>query len=264
VKAPYWVKLVRSGSTISAYYSATGSSWTLLGSDTIPMASTISVGLPVSSHVNGTLATATFDNVSVTAGGTPSSTPPPPPVPSPWTSGDIGSVSPAGTATYDSTSGMFTVQGSGADIWGSADAFQFVSQPLTGDGEIVAHVKSVQNVNSWTKAGVMMRDTLTAGSAHASMFESAAKGLAFQFRQTAGGSSSNIYGPLAGAPYWVKMVRLGTSFTSYVSTDGTAWTQVGTTTITMGPTINVGLAVTSHTNGTLAAATFDNVTVTKY
>ena len=263
-RAPYWVKLVRSGATIAAYYSATGSSWTLLGSDTFTMAPTIYVGLPISSHANGSLAIATFDHVSVTAGGSTTSTPPPPSVPSPWTSQDIGSVSPAGTASYDSTSSTFTVQGSGADIWGSADAFQFVWQPLAGDGEIVARVKSVQTVNSWTKAGVMMRDTLSAGSAHATMFVSAAKGLAFQYRQTAGGTSSNVYGPLAGAPYWVKMVRLGTSFTSYVSTDGATWTQVGTTTITMGSTIDVGLAVTSHTNGTLATGAFDSVTVTKY
>ena len=263
-KAPYWVKLVRAGQTISAYYSATGSGWTLLGSDTFSMGTTIYVGLPISSHVNGSLAQATVDNVTVSAGGSSTSTPPPPPVPSPWTSGDIGSVTPAGTATFDSTSGTFSVQGSGADIWGSADAFQFVSQTLSGDGEIVAHVKTVQNVDSWTKAGVMMRDTMAAGSAQASMFVSAAKGLAFQRRVTTGGTSTNTYGPVAGAPYWVKLVRLGSSFTAYVSTDGSTWTQVGADSITMGSTINVGLAVTSHSNGSLATATFDNVTVTKY
>jgi regulation of enolase protein 1 (concanavalin A-like superfamily) len=66
------------------------------------------------------------------------------------------------------------------------------------------------------------------------------------------------------APYWVKLTRVGTSITAYVSPDGTTWTQVGTDTIAMGATINVGLAVTSHSNGTLATATFDQVTVTTY
>jgi regulation of enolase protein 1 (concanavalin A-like superfamily) len=262
-KAPYWVKLVRSGSTVSAYYSATGASWTLVGSDSFSMAATIYVGLAVSSHLNGTLAQATFDNVSVQSGGT-TPTPPPPAVPSPWTAGDIGSVAPPGSASFDSTSGTFTVQGSGADIWGSADAFQFVSQPLSGDGEIVAHVKSVQYVSGWTKAGVMMRDTLDANSAHGLMLVSPGKGTAFQRRTSAGGLSTNTAGPATTAPYWVKLTRFGTSITAYVSSDGTSWTQVGTDTIAMGDTIDVGLAVTSHSNGTLATATFDQVTVTKY
>ena len=63
----------------------------------------------------------------------------------------------------------FSVQGAGADIWGTADAFQFVYQPLTGDGQIVARVASVQNTAPWAEAGVMIRDTLTPGSRHAAL-----------------------------------------------------------------------------------------------
>jgi capsule polysaccharide modification protein KpsS len=55
--------------------------------------------------------------------------------------------------------------------------------------------------------------------------------------------------------------RAGNVFTSYVSPNGTTWTQVGTETITMNSTIYVGLAVCSHNNPVLTTATFDNVTV---
>jgi hypothetical protein len=41
--------------------------WTLVGSETFAMATDVYVGLAVSSHVNGRTATATFDNVSVSA-----------------------------------------------------------------------------------------------------------------------------------------------------------------------------------------------------
>jgi len=64
VVAPYWVRLVRAGNAFSAYSSPDGATWTLVGTDTIPMASTVYVGLAVSSHVAGTLATAMFDNVT--------------------------------------------------------------------------------------------------------------------------------------------------------------------------------------------------------
>jgi len=42
----------------------------------------------------------------------------------------------AGSASF--ATGLFTVTGAGADIWGAADAFQFVSQSVNGDAQIVA------------------------------------------------------------------------------------------------------------------------------
>jgi endonuclease/exonuclease/phosphatase family metal-dependent hydrolase len=74
--APSWVKLERAGSTVRAYQSADGATWTQVGTDTISMAATVYVGLAVSSHLDPSLATATFDRVTVTAGGV---APPPPP-----------------------------------------------------------------------------------------------------------------------------------------------------------------------------------------
>jgi hypothetical protein len=42
-----------------------GTAWTLVGTDTIPMAPAIYVGLPVTSHDDGVIATATIDHVTV-------------------------------------------------------------------------------------------------------------------------------------------------------------------------------------------------------
>jgi phosphatidylserine/phosphatidylglycerophosphate/cardiolipin synthase-like enzyme len=63
--APRWVKLTRTGSTLTAYESADGNTWQKIGSDTIALGSTAYIGLAVSSHVNGVLCTATFDHVTV-------------------------------------------------------------------------------------------------------------------------------------------------------------------------------------------------------
>ena len=43
--APGWVRLTRSGSTVSAYHSTNGTSWTLVGTDTIALSNTVYVGL---------------------------------------------------------------------------------------------------------------------------------------------------------------------------------------------------------------------------
>ena len=64
---PYWLKLSRSGSTISAYTSADGVNWAPIGnSQTINMGQNVYVGLALTSNGGSTLATATYDNVSVT------------------------------------------------------------------------------------------------------------------------------------------------------------------------------------------------------
>src|SRR5207245_2469948 len=65
---PYWLKLSRSGSTLSAYTSADGVNWVAIGSpQTINMGQNVYIGLAVCSNNSSTLATATFDNVSVSS-----------------------------------------------------------------------------------------------------------------------------------------------------------------------------------------------------
>ena len=112
----------------------------------------------------------------------------------------------------------------------------------------------------------MIRDGLSAGAAHGFMLISPTtlKGSAFQRRTVANGLSANSAGPAVDPPYWVKLVRLGSSFSAYTSPDGANWTLVATDTISMGSVVNAGLAVSSHKNGTLATATFSSVTVRKY
>ena len=201
-------------------------------------------------NLTATSATGTFSTggSSSGSGGT---------LPSGWSTADIGSVGAAGSASE--SSGTFTVKGSGADIWNSADEFRFAYKTLTGDGSIVARVGSITNQNAWSKAGVMMRETLSAGSKHASMFVSASKGLAFQRRTSTNGTSTSTPGAASAAPYWVKVTRSGATFSAYQSADGSNWTLIGSATMNMTATIYVGLAVTSHADGAIATGTFTNV-----
>lgn len=182
-------------------------------------------------------------------------------LPSGWSSTDIGSVGAAGSATY--SGGVFTVAGAGADIWGSADAFRFAYTTLSGDGSIVAQVASEDYVASWTKAGVMLRETLDPSSKQALMLVSPGKGLAFQRRVQTAGLSTSTSGGAGTAPYYVKLTRTGSTIAASISPDGSNWTLVGTDTISMASTIYVGLAVSSHVTGTVAKATFAGTTVAR-
>ena len=73
--------------------------------------------------------------------------------------------------------------------------------------------------------------------------------------------SDHTGGPGVGAPYWVRLVRSGDTFTAYASPDGTAWTLMDSQQIAMAQTIYVGLAVTAHNNGLITESVIDNVFV---
>jgi endonuclease/exonuclease/phosphatase family metal-dependent hydrolase len=177
-------------------------------------------------------------------------------LPTGWSTKDVGAVAAAGSAK--SVNNVFTVAGSGADVWGTADEFRFVYRQLTGNGSIVTQVTAVDNVNAWVKAGVMMRETLNANSKHAFMMVTPGRGLAFQRRATVGGSSVHTGGGAGTSRYYVKLERRGSQFIASKSVDGVSWTKVGSQSITMTPTIYVGLAVSSHLDGVTADATFSH------
>ena len=249
--APVWLRLVRRGNQFTGYFSANGTSWTTAGNATINMAATAYVGLAVTSRMDSALSRATFTNLQVSAG--PATTT----LDAPWTSRDLGSPALAGSAS--AAGGTFTVAAGGIDIWGTSDQFHFVYQPLQGDVEVIARVASLHDVDPFSKAGVMIRETLTRGSRHASMVATGTEGWAFPRRRATGGTSDGSPYRAGAAPGWVRIVREGNLFSGYKSTDGKTWSLVDTDTIAMASTVYVGLAVTSHDPGARATATFTNV-----
>ena len=153
---------------------------------------------------------------------------------------------------------MFTVNGGGSDIWGSADQFNYVSQPLTGSGSIVARVTSQTNTSTWAKAGVMIKQSTASGSSYALLGVTPGNGVAFQY-----GFNGNVAGGSYTFPNgWLKLTRSGTTITAYTSADGNTWTQVGSTTVSLADPVTVGIFTCSHNSGALSTATFDNVSVT--
>jgi hypothetical protein len=183
-------------------------------------------------------------------------------LPEPFGNGDIGDARLAGDAVYDEETDAFTVRGSGADIWGNADAFHYVYRPWKGDGQIVARISGMSNTVAWTKAGVMIRGGIAAGSPNALMMLTGSYGTSYQSRLQTGGATTQQAGA-AGvtAPYWLKLTREGSMISSYHSIDGKNWTLVKREGIALGETAYFGLAVTSHDNNKLSSVVFDNVSV---
>jgi len=183
------------------------------------------------------------------------------PVPgiSDWMQRDVGAVSKPGDASH--SGGVFTVQGSGADVWSGDDEFRYVYQALRGDGSLTLRVGSQSNTDSWAKAGILFRESLAFNSRFAAMFVTPGNGSAFQRRTSTGANAIHTAGPAGAAPQWVRLTRTGSTLTGEHSVDGTTWTLVGTETIAFAQDIFVGMAVTAHHDGALSTATFDNLTL---
>ncbi len=176
-----------------------------------------------------------------------------------WTDADIGNVGVEGEASF--LNGNFNVLASGNDIWETADTFHYAYKTLAGDGQIVAHISSLQYTDPWAKAGVMFRESNSPGAKYALMAITAHNSSVYQWRPADDQGSHNTDGVATLIPTWVRLTRAGDLFTGEISVDGKQWTTVDMITIPMKKTIYVGLALSAHNNSVLNSTLFDNVVV---
>jgi hypothetical protein len=182
------------------------------------------------------------------------------PLPTRWSTQDIGNTGIVGSACYNSATGVFELKGSGDDIGANQDAFRFAYKTVVGDGEIIARVTDIDNVNSNNKCGIMVRESLAEGSKYAFVCLTSNNGVIFQNRSATDNLSSEQPQPGIKAPYWIKLIITGSTYTGYMSPDGFKWKQVGSVNANFGNGLPeyAGLAITSHDNTTLSTAHVDN------
>ena len=169
-----------------------------------------------------------------------------------------------------------------------ADSYQFVEQPLTGNGTLTAQVTSLTGLIStgpaniapslahtepglaaWAKAGILVTPSTKQGSPYAAIMATGSHGIRFQYNYTH--DQPGLPGAItSSAPRWLRLTRTGDTLTGYDSTNGTTWHEIGTAHLAGLPaTVIVGLFVTSPVSfqdsssgaPTQATATFDHITL---
>jgi hypothetical protein len=162
--------------------------------------------------------------------------------------------------------GTYTMTASGSDIAGTSDQFHFAYKTLTGAGTIVARIDSIENTHAAARAGVMIRETLDAGSKHAFVCVMPENGVASRGRTDTNSGSFNTTQAGITSSHWVKLERdVAGNFTASHSTNGTTWEPVELsvpTNISMASDVYIGLALTSHNASATCEAKFSNVTIT--
>ena len=200
---------------------------------------------------------ATVDSTATLIGNTP---------PGQWFAQDLGPVIAVGNTSY--TNSVFTQICSGVDIQGTNDTCQYCYQPSSGDCSITALVAPIGTNNvAFSKVGVMIRGTLEAGAPEASTLSRPSNGtnsMEFDYRTVTNGVTSDQNLASFTGPHWVRQTRVGNVFSAYYSTNGTAWTQLGSS-VTINNMVSnayIGIVSTSHNNGAYAYFTISNVSVT--
>ena len=250
--APRWVRLVRLGTLVTAYSSTDGVSWTTIGSDTIQLGATAYIGIAATSGNALAAGTSTVSQVTVDVPST---------LPGGQTSADIGSPGLPGSTAF--SNGTYTITASGADVWGTADQFHYVYEQASGDVDVKVRIASISYADRWSKAGVMIRASLDAESAHGFALASAGRGYAFQRRPIEAGLSVGTSGTAAAPPGWVRLKRSGNLVTAYQSTDGVNWITIGSDSIVLPDQVYVGIAATSHIVTASTTVKADNFSVVK-
>jgi hypothetical protein len=131
------------------------------------------------------------------------------------------------------------------DETGYVDEFRFVHRPLTGDGTLVARVRSQDAGHPWAMAGIMLRTRPEPGAPYAAVFVTPGHGVRMQANFAEAGADAGA----GGAPRYLRLTRSGDRVAGHASADGVAWSRIGEVRLA-GPaglpaTAEAGLFVTS-------------------
>ena len=178
--------------------------------------------------------------------------------------------------SYSSTTGLYAQSGSrlgiagqGADIWGSVNEYSSIYLPKAEQDGTVAtvEVNAQQNTAPWAKAGIIVRNDVTGANTspgYVLLAETPGNGYILDWDANGDGQLDTQSGGTQTATYpsWLKLVRSGTTYTGYYSTDDVHWILVGTASVpTAAATQDVGVAMTSHSADVTGEVDFDHFTV---
>ena len=185
-------------------------------------------------------------------------------LPAPWQSVNVGSQTPAGFATIEGD--KFVLESNSGDIWGGSDNFSYIYQPISGDVTVVAKLTSLSRINNWSKAGIMIRESLNPNAAYSMLMKTPRNYARVQQRASTGANATDNPNGIKDLHYynlynWIKVERKGDVITSFVSRDQVTWTKLGEQTIVMGTDVFVGLALSGQNESEATKAIFENVSV---
>jgi TolB protein len=173
---------------------------------------------------------------------------------------DLGAVATPGSAGIEG--GSYRLTASGANIWGSADAFHYLWTQRSGDLHVAADIAfEGTGGDPHRKAGLMIRQNRTPGSPYADVMVHGDGMVSLQYRELQDGPTRQIVSALRH-PRRVRLEREGDFvYFSVAGEDGKLKHAGGSFRIAFQAPYMVGLALSAHDNAAVEAATFSDVVI---
>jgi hypothetical protein len=156
----------------------------------------------------------------------------------------------------ESDASSWLISGGGAGLRGNADSLFFAHQSLAISGQLMARIDRFDAPHPESMAGIMLRDNLGESAAYTFLGFRPGSGVAFQFRQIAGGMTMRTTNTVVPLPLWVRLSRVGGAMVGEISADGSRWDAFGRVNVNLGQNVRAGLAVTSGDPNVRAVAVF--------
>ena len=169
---------------------------------------------------------------------------------------DVGE--PAISGSFALAEGGFDVTGGGEDIGERADQLHFVYHSPAGDFDVRVRIDSITFVDVWTKAGLMVRESLEPGSSQACVLATPTiSGVFFQSRTRDGSRAASVGSHRVNYPFtWLRLKREGERISGFAGFDGVHWSLLGSARLAFSEAALLGLAVSSHSSEAAATAKF--------
>lgn len=176
---------------------------------------------------------------------------------------DIGKVNRSGSFSYNPETSTYHIAASGENMWGSADEMHFAWRRMNGDCILTAVIEFTgERGHQHKKAGVMIRQSTSPGSAYADAIVHANGLTSLQFRKSEGAETEEITGPELAEAHVVRIERRGNTFLAYAARAGEPMRKIGEIRIEMEDPVYVGVAMTAHDDQAYGEARLSNVRFT--
>ncbi len=173
-------------------------------------------------------------------------------------SADIGDTLKGATA-YDRATGTYRVTGSGADMWGTGDAFHLSWVRLAGDVTLSADVAFVGGSDPPLKKAVLIvRQSLDPGSPYADIAIHGDGHITLQYRLTQNGKTADTVSTEHGSTR-LRIERKGNQFIVSAGSSDTSLKPLPPLTLALKDPVYVGIGVCAHNAAGVESVTFSNV-----
>ncbi len=174
------------------------------------------------------------------------------------------------TASFAQLGSQLGIQASGADVWGATNQYGAIYlHAAEKDGTVATvEITAQANTNAWAKAGIMVRNDITNANASPGFLilaEAPGHGYVLQWDSNGDGQLDSNSAPnnqglgTAAYPTWLKLVRSGTTYTGYYSTDDVNWTLIDAVNVpSAAATQDVGVFATAHNSGAVGEVDFQD------